>query len=222
MFCVCVRARSIPLDNLRKRVRRRRSEGAAHGAGSSDDASARRARRVSTSDVEGASTQSVLRHLLPLLLDALLRLDWDGLALGTPYACGARGGRRERSAPRGRALTHFVRLGLGKGGAAAGRSRNQPLRANAKFLDFATVRHRLQQPDTPYRHFDAFVADVERIWNSLTKVDPSDVERVRQGVRMRKSAEMLLGGTAAATRPLGTGSAPESPLTTAAFSSLDG
>ena len=80
---------------------------------------------------------------------------------------------------------------------------------NAKFLDFATVRHRLQQPDTSYRQFDAFIADVERIWNSLTKVDPSDAERVRQGVRMRKSAEMLLGGTSAKTRPLRTDSGPD-------------
>ena len=56
------------------------------------------------------------------------------------------------------------------------------------------MRHRLQQADSPYTTFAAFSADMDRVWNGLIKSDQSDAARVRQGMRMRTSSELLLSG----------------------------
>ena len=134
--------------------------GAAADSHSTDVGTGRRMTRggVGSGDA-GGDTGSLNRTVVIYLLDALQRLDWDGLVLGKT---------------------------------------GQPLRANAKYLDLATVRHRLHQADSPYTTLRSFVVDMERVWNGLVKGETTDKDHIRQGIRLRTSSALLLDGTASA------------------------
>jgi hypothetical protein len=71
---------------------------------------------------------------------------------------------------------------------------DRPLRSNARYLDFATMRHRLAQAGSPYTTLAAFTGDLERVWTGLERGDYATAASARQGERMRAQAALLLQG----------------------------